>query len=111
MNNTVDETFKQKIQRVDWIGSLLFITGITSILIGICWGGIQFKWSSAYTIVPVVFGLYSIWLCAVWEVRFPEPVLRGSLFCNLSAVAAYYCAFAQGFLVSFTPSLFDISVI
>lgn len=100
INTTVKTSFKQKIQRVDWLGSFLFIGGTTSFLIGISWGGIQYKWTSVNTVVPIFVGLFAVILSCVWEARVKEPVLRGSLFYNVSAIAAYYCAFAQGFLVS-----------
>ena len=100
INTTVKASLKQKIQRVDWLGSFLFIGGTTSFLIGISWGGIQYKWTSVNTVVPIFVGLFAVILSCVWEARVKEPVLRGSLFYNVSAIAAYYCAFAQGFLVS-----------
>lgn len=105
INTTVQESVKQKIRRVDWLGSFLFIGGMTSFLIGVSWGGIQYKWTSASTLAPILAGIFGIVLSCVWETRVKEPVLRGSLFYNVSAVAAYYCAFAQGFLVSLNPSL------
>ncbi len=100
LNTTVKESYKRKIQRVDWLGSFLFIGGMTSFLIGVSWGGIQFKWASASTLAPIIVGIFGVVLSCVWETRVKEPVLRGSLFYNVSAFAAYYCAFAQGFLVS-----------
>jgi hypothetical protein len=100
INTTVKASLKQKILRVDWLGSFLFIGGTTSFLIGVSWGGIQYKWTSVNTIVPILGGLFGVILSCVWETRVKEPVLRGSLFYNVSAIAAYYCAFAQGFLVS-----------
>ncbi|KAE9362755.1 MFS general substrate transporter [Stipitochalara longipes BDJ] len=99
INTTVKESLKQKIQRVDWLGSFLFIGGTTSFLIGVSWGGIQYKWTSASTLAPILVGLFGIILSCVSETRVKEPVLRGSLFYNASAVAAYFCAFAQGFLL------------
>jgi hypothetical protein len=100
INTTVEESLKQKVQRIDWLGSFLFIGSTTSFLIGVSWGGIQYKWTSAYTLAPIFIGLFGFFLSCIWEARVKEPVLRGSLFYNASAIAAYYCAFAQGFLVS-----------
>lgn len=89
-----------RIKRIDWLGSFLFIGSVTSFLIGVSWGGIQYSWISTYTLTPILVGIVGILLSCVWETRVKDPVLRGSLFCNASAIAAYYCAFAQGFLVS-----------
>jgi len=103
INTTVEESLKHKVQRIDWLGSFLFIGSTTSFLIGVSWGGIRYKWTSVYTLAPIFVGLFGFFLSCIWEVRVKEPVqpvLRGSLFYNASAIAAYYCAFAQGFLVS-----------
>jgi hypothetical protein len=100
INTTLQQSIRQKIQRVDWLGSFLFIAGTTSFLIGVSWGGVQYKWTSAHTLAPILVGMFGICISCVWETKVKEPILRGSLFYNVSAVAAYYCAFAQGFLVS-----------
>jgi hypothetical protein len=105
INTTLQQSIRQKVQRVDWLGSFLFIAGTTSFLIGVSWGGIQYKWTSAQTLAPILAGMFGICISCVWETKVKEPILRGSLFYNVSAVAAYYCAFAQGFLVSIKSML------
>jgi MFS family permease len=100
INNSSRESVKQKVQRIDWLGSFLFIGGTTSFLIGVSWGGIQYRWTSVQTLAPIIAGLFGICSSIFWEIRAKEPMLRASLFYNASAVAAYYCAFVQGFLVS-----------
>jgi hypothetical protein len=105
INTTLQQSIRQKVQRVDWIGSFLFIAGTTSFLIGVSWGGIQYKWTSSHTLAPIIVGMFGVCISCVWEANVKEPILRGSLFYNVSAVAAYYCAFAQGFLVSIKSML------
>nr|XP_036574732.1 major facilitator superfamily transporter [Colletotrichum truncatum]KAF6781197.1 major facilitator superfamily transporter [Colletotrichum truncatum] len=89
-----------KLLRIDAVGSLLFIGGMTSFLIGISWAGVQFAWSSAATIAPIVVGVVAVIASLFWE-RYGavEPFLRPSLFYSWSAVAGYLCAFCQGFLL------------
>lgn len=40
MNKT---SLKEKLAQIDWIGSVLFIASMTSFLIAITWGGVQFE--------------------------------------------------------------------
>ncbi|ORY67806.1 major facilitator superfamily domain-containing protein [Pseudomassariella vexata] len=89
-----------KLRRVDWVGSFFFIGGTTSFLIGLSWAGIQYDWLSIQTIVPMATGVASVVVSMVWEgYGAREPMLRLSLFCSSSAIAAYACAFCQGFLL------------
>jgi hypothetical protein len=94
-------SFVSKLARVDWIGGFLFIGGTTSFLIGLSWAGVQFEWSSAQSLAPMFVGLNAVIAAIAWEIfGAKEPFLRPQLFSSASAIAAYACAFGQGFLVS-----------
>lgn len=94
-------SLKQKIIRVDWIGGFIFTASMTSFLIGITWGGLQFPWSSFRTIVPLVLGAVGTLASFAWEVWGTKtPFLRLFLFNSRSAVLAYACSLLQGLLVS-----------
>ncbi|KAL1835412.1 hypothetical protein VTJ49DRAFT_6777 [Mycothermus thermophilus] len=98
---TAKTSFASKLERIDWIGGIFFIGGLTSFLIGISWGGIQYEWSSGEAITPIVAGVLSIIVALMWEVygRAREPFLRPSLFTSLSALATYMAAMFQGFIL------------
>lgn len=94
-------SFVSKLARVDWIGGFLFVGGMTSFLVGLSWAGVQYEWASPKTLVPIFLGVNAVIASVVWEVYYAkEPFLRPGLFASPSAVAAYACAFGQGFLVS-----------
>lgn len=97
---TAKTSLKAKLLRVDWLGGLLFIGGLTSFLIAITWGGVQFAWTSWRTLVPVTVGPIALISAIAWE-RYGalEPFLRHSLFHSFSAIAAYLCAVLQGLLL------------
>jgi len=85
---------------VDWLGGFLFIGSATSFLIAASWGGNQYAWNSAPTIVPLVLGVAGLAGTFVWESRFgKQPLLRKSLFWNVSSIATYVGAAVQGFLL------------
>lgn len=93
-------TMGQKLRRIDWIGSLLFMGSATSFLIAISWGGTQFAWTSAATLAPLIVGAAGLVATALWE-RFAaaEPLLQHALFSSVSGVAIYACSAAQGLLL------------
>lgn len=96
-----EESIGEKLMRVDWLGSFLFMGSATSFLVAICWGGTQKPWNSAATIVPLVVGLPGLGVTLVWEVKFAkEPIFKRQLFHNTSSTITYICGGAQGFLVS-----------
>jgi MFS family permease len=94
-------TFSQKLQKTDWIGTILLTGGLVSLLIGLSWGGHPYAWSSARTISPIVVGIIAIIAFAFWQRHIaPTSLLPLSLFWCRSAVAAYYCALTHGLVVS-----------
>ncbi|KAF4919655.1 Efflux pump FUS6 [Colletotrichum viniferum] len=98
--STEKASFGSKLLRVDVIGGVLFIGGMTSFLIGISWAGVQFHWSSAATIAPIIVGAVAVSACLLWEkYGAAEPFFRPSLFYSWSAMAVYFGAFCQGFLL------------
>ncbi|KAL2163263.1 hypothetical protein VTH06DRAFT_5319 [Thermothelomyces fergusii] len=97
---TVKTSLASKLGRVDWIGGFFFIGGLTSFLVGISWGGIQYEWKSVQSITPIVVGVAGVGIAIVWEIYGArEPFLRPSLFHSPSALATYACALFQGFIL------------
>ena len=93
-------SLKLKLARIDWTGGFLFIGSMTSFLIAITWGGVQFPWSSFRTLVPLVLGAVGICVAFAWEIWGTKlPFLRLYLFNSRSAWLAYACTLLQGLLV------------
>jgi hypothetical protein len=101
VNLTTKKTsLMSKLARVDWVGGLFFIGGMTSFLVGISWAGIQYEWRSVQAITPMLVGVLGVVIAVIWECYGArEPFLRPSLFCSTSALATYACALFQGFIV------------
>ncbi|KAF2400725.1 major facilitator superfamily transporter [Trichodelitschia bisporula] len=95
-----EESMREKLLRVDWLGGFLFISSSTALLIAVSWGGSMFAWGSWRTILPLILGVVGLVATGFWE-RFGarEPFLRHSLFHCPSAFAAYAGATLQGFLL------------
>lgn len=101
LNRVAELTLSEKLKQTDWVGAMLFISGMTSFLVGLSWGGIQHPWTSAATLVPIIVGIAALAVFAWWQ-RFARPhsLLPISIFYNWSAVAAFYCALVNGLIVS-----------
>jgi MFS family permease len=95
-----ESSLQDKITRVDWIGGVLFIGSMTVLLMGLSWAGVQYSWRSTQTLVPIIVGVVGLVMLLVWEKTVIVPFLRASLFYNVSAIAAFYCALVSGFVVS-----------
>lgn len=94
-------TAAQRLRKVDWTGGGLFIASGTLFLVAISWGGLQFSWSSPWTLVPLFLGVAGLVGTALYEGKVSSrPFLRRSLFWNFSSKVTYLCGALQGFLVS-----------
>lgn len=79
-----------KLRRIDYIGTVLFVGSVTSFLIPLTWGGVMYPWDSWRTLVPLIVGavglvgfmLYESFLAA-------EPSIPPSIFATRTAVVSY----------------------
>ena len=90
----------EKLIRVDWIGTVIFIGSITSFLIPITWGGTQYAWDSASTITPLVIGIVGIFSFTIYEWFIPsEPMIRLHLFKNYNLAYSLLAALINALIV------------
>ncbi|KAI1185530.1 major facilitator superfamily transporter [Nemania serpens] len=95
-----EATFGEKLRRIDWLGSFLFTGSATSFLIAVSWGGSEYEWSSAETLVPLIVGFAGLLATLVYEKLWAkQPFLRHSLYYNSSSVVAYVCGSIQGMVM------------
>jgi MFS family permease len=88
--NVIPQSIATKLRRVDWIGTVLFVGSMASLLIPLTWGGVMYPWSSWRTLVPLLIGAAGlIGFCLFEAYVAPEPLLRLSVFGNRTANIAY----------------------
>ncbi|GBE86270.1 Efflux pump FUS6 [Sparassis crispa] len=93
-----------KLARVDWSGSAIIMAGSTLVIIGLTWGGIQYPWSSANVLAPLIIGLVLIGAFFVFEAKVPrEPTIPWEVVTNRTSLG--------GFVGTFVHGLASISVI
>lgn len=90
----------QKLRRVDWTGSVLFVGSTTGFLIPLTWGGVMYEWTSWRTLVPLIVGIVGLIAFGVYERFVPaEPLLPASLFSNRTIVLGYLFAILHGVIL------------
>ncbi|KAH7408085.1 putative major facilitator superfamily transporter [Phaeosphaeria sp. MPI-PUGE-AT-0046c] len=107
-------TLYDKLSSIDWLGSATFVVGTTSFLLGVSWGGNQYVWDSVPTLVPLLVGLATVAMTAVYE-RFvaKKPFLHFSIFNRVSSLLCSVCAVLQALIMSavlYYGAFFMISV-
>ena len=95
VNYDKETNFIARIKRIDWIGNLIFIPSVVSILIALSWAGTKFAWSSFQIIVPLVLGLLGLLVFLFYESsRFcVEPTMPLHLFTNRTSMTAFVLTF------------------
>ncbi|KAF9175172.1 hypothetical protein BGX21_007707 [Mortierella sp. AD011] len=93
----VTGTHREKLMRVDFLGSFTIVIGIICVLLSTNWGGNEYGWGSAQVVAPYCVGalflaafLYAEAFIAV------EPILPFRLFRNQSVCATFATSFFIG---------------
>ncbi|KAK4691141.1 hypothetical protein P7C71_g5797, partial [Lecanoromycetidae sp. Uapishka_2] len=93
-------SISDKLKRVDWIGSVLFIGSTTSFLIPVTWGGVSYAWDSWRTLVPLIIGAAGLVAFVVFEEYVAkEPLIRLDVFKNRTAAASYFQTTIHGIIL------------
>lgn len=93
-------SLSDKLQRVDWIGSVLFIGSTTSFLIPVTWGGVSYAWDSWRVLAPLIIGIVGLAVFVVFEEYVAkEPLIRLDVFKNRTAAASYFETTLHGMIL------------
>ncbi|KZT60164.1 MFS multidrug transporter [Calocera cornea HHB12733] len=98
-------SIQQKLRRIDWTGNALVCAATVAVSIALTRGGIEVPWSSAQTLVPLIFGLLGLIAFFVYEARWAAnttvPTIPFDLLTNRTSVS--------GFLGTFWHSIVSVS--
>ena len=92
-------SMKEKLRQLDYIGILLFISGMTSFVIAITWGGVLFPWASWKTLLPLILGIVVILAFVVYESQPAEPMIPYRILTNKNGAIALVGAFLHGVIL------------
>jgi hypothetical protein len=65
--NSTGLTNREIISRIDFVGGFLSIVGMILFIAGLLWGGYQYTWKSAHTLVPLLLGAAFLIAFVFWE--------------------------------------------
>ncbi|OCK89998.1 MFS multidrug transporter-like protein [Cenococcum geophilum 1.58] len=65
--NSQGLTRREIIQQIDYVGGFLSISGMLLFMMGMQWGGYQYKWHTAHVLVPLLLGVVLIAAFLIWE--------------------------------------------
>ncbi|CAG8577800.1 10295_t:CDS:2 [Acaulospora morrowiae] len=106
-------SFKDKLLRIDWLGSVFIILVVFAILLPTSWGGNDYPWKSApvislYCATAVLIGIFA-WIEHRWAV---EPIIPGRILKNLTVAAVFTTNFLSGAvlfsLIYYIPVFFQV---
>ncbi|KAI2785979.1 hypothetical protein POX_h09744 [Penicillium oxalicum] len=96
----VPSSFSEKLRRIDYIGTFLFVSSISSFLIPLTWGGVSYPWSSWHTLVPLIVGAAGLLVFAFYETRYAkDPIVPPMIFRNRTATVSFMGSILQGLIL------------
>ncbi|KAJ5132360.1 hypothetical protein N7448_006518 [Penicillium atrosanguineum] len=94
------EGFMQKLRRIDYCGTILLVSALTSTLIPLTWGGIEHPWSSWKTSAPLTLGLAGLATFGWYEYYVAkDPMIPKSVFRDRTNSVMYICTTILGLLL------------
>ncbi|KAF7894973.1 hypothetical protein EAF00_006787 [Botryotinia globosa] len=95
----LDEIFSANLKKLDWIGMMLAVTGITIFVLPLRWAGSLFPWKSWQTLLPILLGAALLVIFVVYEAKPNMPILPHRLFHSRTANMTLAVAFVHGMLL------------
>ncbi|KAG0097793.1 hypothetical protein BGZ93_001944 [Podila epicladia] len=102
-------SFKDKVKRIDFLGSSILLIAVILILLPLSWGGSKYEWSSGIIIGLLVAGFAAAFIFVLVEWKIPnEPILPVHLYKIRNLWSTYGSLFFSG--MSFFGILFYLPI-
>ncbi|KAH7927166.1 MFS general substrate transporter [Leucogyrophana mollusca] len=89
-------TWREKFDRMDWLGNLLVVASTAAVVIALTWGGIQYPWTSPRVMVPLILGILGLFAFLGYEARFPKyPIVPFSLMSTATSLSGFLQTFVM----------------
>ncbi|KAF7950797.1 uncharacterized protein EAE97_002349 [Botrytis byssoidea] len=95
----LDEKLSANLKKLDWIGMMLVVTGITIFVLPLSWAGSLFPWKSWQTLLPILLGAVLLVIFVVYEAKPSVPILPHRLFHSRTANMTLAAAFVHGMIL------------
>ncbi|KAJ7779218.1 major facilitator superfamily domain-containing protein [Mycena metata] len=88
---------REKLANVDWVGNFIIVSGTSLAIIGLTWGGIRYPWDAPQVLVPLVVGVFVIFVFGVYEAKFAAfPVIPRDIVSNRTSVSGLLTVAVHG---------------
>jgi EmrB/QacA subfamily drug resistance transporter len=102
----------RKQHKIDWLGALLLVAGVVSLLLVTVWGGSRYDWVSGPIIGLAVAGVVFVTLFVFQELRHPEPLVPLSMFrlrvMRISSPIGFFIGFAMFGAIVYLPMYLQV---
>lgn len=98
--NFVPTSLREKLQKVDYIGTILFVGSTASFLIPVTWGGVMYEWNSWRTLVPLLIGIAGLITFMLYEAYVAQdPIIPVSIFSTRTALVNFIGTVLHGLVL------------
>ncbi|MCJ1434194.1 hypothetical protein MMC27_003561 [Xylographa pallens] len=101
VNYQTEQTWKQRVKRVDFGGNAIFIAAVTAVLLALTWGGTVYSWGTYHVYVALILGFLGLflWTAFEWTPRLaPEPSFPRKIVSNRTSTAALVVTFLHSII-------------
>ncbi|KAF4969486.1 hypothetical protein FSARC_3272 [Fusarium sarcochroum] len=93
---TLDASLARNVERLDWIGMGLVVSGITILVLPLSWAGSLFPWASWQTLLPMLLGVAVLVLFVFYEAKPANPIMPHRIFHSKTANMTLAGGFIHG---------------
>lgn len=87
------ETAGEIFSKIDYVGGLTSIAGLTLFLVAMQAGGYSYPWTSAYVLATMIIGVLLIAVFVVWEWKYAKmPMVPREMFCEFCPSVAVFAS-------------------
>jgi len=95
----LDASLTASLKRLDFLGMILFVFGVTIFVLPLSWAGALYPWSSWRTLLPMLLGLAVLVVFAIYEAYPAAPIVPHRLFCSRTANMTMAGGFTHGLII------------
>ncbi|KAJ7116710.1 putative MFS drug transporter [Mycena epipterygia] len=111
---TVDGDWRLKLQRIDFVGSLLILLASTLLVLSLTWASGSYKWQNPHVFATLIIGCTISVAFVLWELKVPAfPVIPMYIFKKRIVVGAGMTQIINGFLtvvqVFYLPTFYQLA--
>jgi MFS family permease len=95
----LDASLTANLRRLDWVGMILFVIGITILVLPLSWAGALYPWVSWRTLLPLLLGVAVLIIFTIYEAYPATPIVPYRIFSSKTANMTIAGAFTHGMVI------------